>query len=162
MTKLTPPPQFTVSVDPQWPIVRVTRTQELYKSIDEVLVAHQTVGRILDEIGRTGRGLLVDLREGPLNNEPAFEQAVARGRPHVTRGFQRLAILVRTAVGALQTKRMIRDDGIQMPVFQDEATVIAYLTTQDSDDNPPPSRVSERRSRTPPLPVDPRGKPPRS
>jgi len=72
------------------------------------------------------QGLLIDLREGPLRNDPAFDAAVSEHRPRVFEGFHVGAVLVRTLSGKIQLSRHERVDRVYR-VFDDEAEVLAFL-----------------------------------
>jgi hypothetical protein len=71
--------------------------------------------------------LLVDLRSSPVRNDPEWEQAASQLRPKLFGGFPRVAVLVKTAVGALQVKRYARDDGLDLHIFHDEEKALAFL-----------------------------------
>jgi hypothetical protein len=70
---------------------------------------------------------LMDVREGPLRTDDGFEQVVRDAGPELSHRFKRSAILVKTAVGALQMKRILRERGGRSEVFDDEEKAIAYL-----------------------------------
>jgi hypothetical protein len=130
-----------VSSEPAQGILRFSRTELPYPSLDEMIELHERIGRTFDRLGRDRHVLLVDLRRGPLNNKPDFETAMARGRAILVRGFPRVAVLVQTAVGMLQVRRHLREDGIPGDVFTDEAEALSYLARADFD-HAPPSGVS--------------------
>ena len=74
------------------------------------------------------RRLLLDLRGGPPgNNDPEFERAGADWRRELASGFERVAILVRTAVGKLHIQRLGREAGRMPAIFMSEAEALAYL-----------------------------------
>jgi hypothetical protein len=90
------------------------------------------------------------MRRAPLNNDPSFEQAAVRARAVLVRGFPRVAVLVQTAVGSLQVKRHIRQDGLTIAVLSDDADAVAYLTAPVDAGAAPPSstgRAAERAHR---------------
>ncbi len=126
-------PCVTVELDPETLVVRFTRTPEPYPSLAELVRIHQRIGTILDRVGRDRHGLLVDMRAAILNNDADFEQAAARGRAVLVRGFSRVAVLVQTAVGALNVGRHMREDRVPGEVFSNEEAALAYLarTTRD-------------------------------
>ncbi len=74
--------------------------------------------------------LLVDLRDGPMRNDPAFEQVFRDRQRQLFGGFRRVALLVRTAVGALQINRQARAMGRTAVVFHDEQAAIDHLIGQ--------------------------------
>jgi hypothetical protein len=104
---------------------------------------HEEMGPILDRLGRHQHCLLVDMRSAPLNNAPGFEQAMARARVHLLRGFSRISVLVRTAVGALQARRYGREDAINVHVFQDEAAAVTFLRSLTVDASMPRTGVQD-------------------
>lgn len=137
-------------------IVRWRRNDVPYASYDDVRLCHEELAWHLDQHGRAGRGLLVDMRGAQLNNDPEFEAVATAARELLVRGFGKVAVLVATAVGALQVRRHIREDGRDIPVFQDEAEAIAHLLRADTIRPPsakgePPSsrRARGRRSSRP-------------
>jgi hypothetical protein len=114
-------------------VIRYTRTERPYPSNENLEKLHEDIGPMLDRLGRNQLCLLVDMRSAPLNNSPGFEPAMARARLHLLRGFSRISVLVRTAVGALQARRYGREDAINVHVFQDEATAITFLRSLTVD-----------------------------
>jgi hypothetical protein len=136
MPELLSHPYCTVVQDSVRAILRFTRTDLPYASLGDIGEVHGHIGRIFDRVGRERHGLLVDMRRAPLNNHAEFEQAAARGRRVMLRGFRRVAVLVQTAVGALQVKRHVREDNIPGDVFTEEAPAIEYLGRTDVDAGP--------------------------
>jgi hypothetical protein len=106
-------------------IMRFTRNETPYPSVQRLEQERVDVEHTLDAWGRSR--LLVDLRAAAPRNDPAFEAAIAGFRRGLFRGGKRMAVLVRTAVGALQVKRHMREDGIDAEVFLDEEEALAYL-----------------------------------
>ncbi len=120
-------------------LLRYERTAASYASIAEIAPAHREVILLLDRLGRGAFVMLVDLRAAPPSNDPGFEQAMASVRVELLRGFARVAMLVRSAAGALQVNRHTREDGREARVFHgDLEGALAYLT---ANAHPlPPSR----------------------
>jgi len=116
-----------VLMDPKGPLIRTQRSEVSFPSLE---VLERSVGdmcRIFDEIGRGSRVLLSDLRAVQGRNDEAFEERMLKLRPKLYGGFLRVGILVRSSVGALQIKRMVREDGIDRMVMTDEAELLQYL-----------------------------------
>ena len=120
-------PQITLTTEPESRLVRYVRTSVPYPSLDEYERMHERLGVALDQLGRKRHVLLVDLREATLNNDPAFERAAVRCRHLLVHDFRKMAVLVKTAVGALQIGRHIREDALEAPVFNDETAAVSYL-----------------------------------
>jgi hypothetical protein len=74
----------------------------------------------------------VDMRAGPMRNDPEFERAVGPINRDLFQGYGRVAILVRTAVGRLQVQRVAKANGNSDPhVFTDEDAALAYLRARE-------------------------------
>jgi hypothetical protein len=124
-------------LEPTRGILRFTRTEVAYASLEDVVEVHQRIGRMFDRLGRDRHVLLVDMRRAALNNKPEFESAAARARGILVRGFKRIAVLVQTAVGALQVGRHLREDRVPGEVFTDEELALEYLARLELDQGPP-------------------------
>lgn len=85
-----------------------------------------TVDRELAPSGR-GSGLLIDTRKARARNDPDFELRTAEYRQTIRDAFDRSAVLVASAVGALQISRLARESGVQTATFTDEAEALAWL-----------------------------------
>jgi hypothetical protein len=142
MVVLTDNHYFSLVYFPEISVVRYTRTEHPYPSNEELERLHMEVGPMLDRIGRQQYCLLVDMRSAPINNTPGFEQAMARARVHLLRGFTRISVLVRTAVGALQARRYGREDAINVHVFQDEGAAISFLRSLTVEASTPTSSAT--------------------
>ncbi len=118
---------FVVSLEPDAPIVRVSRTSTPFETLEDVTHRFLELGGVLDRLGRAGKNLLFDMREAPARNDPAFEQAMAQVHARVYWGFGKLGVLVRTAAGMLQVKRAAREQGVVWVVDTVEAVVLAAL-----------------------------------
>lgn len=76
--------------------------------------------------------LMIDVRDAPSRNDPQYERAFARHRPHMFGGFERRAVLVKSAVGRLQVNRLARAAGLEENTFTDETEARAWLLTGKS------------------------------
>lgn len=105
---------------------RVTRTSAPPPAVDEMAAFYD---KLLAAVRRSGaRRLLLDLRAGPPGrNDPEFERASEEWRRALASDFDRVAILVRTAVGKLHIQRLGREVGRAPAIFMDEAEAIAFL-----------------------------------
>lgn len=127
MALLFTTPQITLTTDADSRLVRYVRTSVPYPSLAEYERLHERAGHTLDLLGRKRHVLLVDMREATMNNGPSFERSAARCRQLLVHDFRRLAVLVKTAVGALQVGRHVREDSLEAPVFNDETAAVSYL-----------------------------------
>jgi hypothetical protein len=116
-----------ISMDPKGPLIRSVRSDVPFQTLEELERSVQDMVRVYDEIGRQTRVLLSDLRAVQGRNDGAFEDRMLKLRPKLYGGFLRVGILVRSSVGALQIKRMVREDGIDRMVMTDETGLLEYL-----------------------------------
>ena len=108
-------------------LVRFSRSAQGFSSIQELETSYQALIQSTQGLELRHLGLLIDLRDAPPRNDPAFEQSMARHRKAMMRWFGRVAVLVRSAVGKLQVRRHAQDDGIQSLVTQEEDEALRYL-----------------------------------
>ena len=112
-------------------VIRAIRTAEPYTGLDEVHASFVELRRRLGALplDRARHALLVDLRDGPLRSDPAFDEVAREHRPRVFEGFFIGAVLVRTLSGKIQLTRHERVDRVYR-VFDDEAEAIAFLVDE--------------------------------
>jgi hypothetical protein len=122
-------PYFVLSIDRADRIVRYTRTSLPYPSTEEVARSLSGMGALARPVDRASIALLVDLHDGPLRNEDDLESAIGQQRMRFFSGFAGIAVLVKTAVGALQMSRLNQRERLPYAVFQDEAQALAHLRT---------------------------------
>lgn len=120
-------PYSTVHVDGTGLIVRIQRSALDYPEISAMERDMDAINAVLDRIGRERKGLCVDWREAHLRNDAPFEEALHRVMPRLLRGYRSIAVVVRSAVGALQAKRHFREANLAGEVFQDESDALDYL-----------------------------------
>lgn len=109
-----------------------------FDTIDDLHATHDAIPRVLDTLGREQKALLVDTRAAPPRNDPAFEAALRQLRFRITRGFRRVAVLTKSAVGQLQVQRQAREANEDMGVFASEEEAMAYLRGGPESRRPPP------------------------
>jgi hypothetical protein len=129
---------FRIELSTPGPVLRVVRSRLPLVGADAADRAHRQLVERLDRLSKRAWPLLVDLREAPPRNDPEFEQIVQRYRRAIFEGFERSAVLVRTAAGVAQLTRHLREDRIAAPVFDDEDAALAYVTSPPSG-RPPTS-----------------------
>ena len=108
-------------------IVRVRRTTRPFKTIAELEAAFDRLVSTIASVDRKRSGLLVDLRAGPIRNDPLFESALERQRKKITAGFRRVALLVETPLGLVQGERHARVDGIPYLVTTNETAALRHV-----------------------------------
>lgn len=120
---------FTITVDENKKLVRVKRTKTPYASIAELKQTNELRRRLLRDYDGLRYCLLLDARDGPLRNDPEFEETARESRTEMIATFHRTAIVVKTAVGMLQLQRLNRtDNSPNVRVFHDdEVAALAFL-----------------------------------
>jgi hypothetical protein len=76
-------------------------------------------------------GLLFDVRDAPMNTDESATGPLNQLVAELMQGFPRVAVLVRTAIGKLQTSRMAREQNSPVRVFDNEEAAVAYARGED-------------------------------
>jgi hypothetical protein len=97
-----------VTVDRAEGVVRYERTEAVWPTIALLQRVHEDTLAAILGLPRGAYSILLDLRRAPPRNDAEFEAAIERYVSGVTGHFTRYAVLVKTAVGALQVKRVER------------------------------------------------------
>ncbi|HEX8951040.1 MAG TPA: hypothetical protein VF997_05365 [Polyangia bacterium] len=108
-------------------ILRLERTPTAYPTLEAMHAANRALAAAVREAGV--KRILLDLRRGPPGrNDSEFEQASSVWRKQLDAGAERVAILMRTVAGKLQSQRLARSEGrAPRNVFLDEKEALAYL-----------------------------------
>lgn len=122
---------FRVLADDTARLVRLVRSVTPFASIEDIEQTFAAVDRAITSIPPDW-ALLIDSRDGPMRNDPVFEDILARARGRIIGRFARVAVLVRSAIGKLQVGRYSRDDRRPPTVFDDEAEALAFLAARGS------------------------------
>jgi hypothetical protein len=128
MPVLVRSPHVVVTREPGESFIRIARTAEPIRSLTEVEAIERVLEDAAPKDARAMLGLLMDVREAPLRNDPEFERTIAPRVARLGMGFARRAVLVRTAIGKLQVGRQSRDvTGNTIATFDDEKAAVAFL-----------------------------------
>ncbi|MEJ7733807.1 MAG: hypothetical protein WKG00_32000 [Polyangiaceae bacterium] len=112
-------------------VVVVTRKAKPFEDRHDVEAACGPVQSNLDRLVRANKRLLIDSRQAPMRNDPQSEANFAPHRRKMSEGFERVAVVLRTQVGQLQTQRLIADiKPLSTPLrtFLEMTDALAYLT----------------------------------
>jgi hypothetical protein len=121
-------PHVTVSYDEALGLVRYVRSPVPYASMTEVRAGHGAVVAQVRKLTRAGLSLLVDVRAAPARNDPEFEAEIVHLFQELATKFTAHAILLKSAVGRLQTQRLSRERGAPTsPMFSTEEEALAHL-----------------------------------
>ena len=112
-------------------IVRLVRSPTPIEDFDHFQERLAELVTWLEDNTTARRGCLVDSRESIPRNDAQFEDILRTYRKMVRDRFERSAVLLRTQVGALQTRRFDREEGTNTAVFHDEAEAMAWLRSAD-------------------------------
>lgn len=119
---------FSVHAEAGW--VRVVRTAQRFDDEQQVRAERHRVGLVLDAIGRGG-SLLVDSRLAPPSTDFELGVEFRALRREVERGFERVAVLVKTKLGVLQANRLKPEQASSLlRVFDDEQEAIAFVVNK--------------------------------
>ena len=111
-------------------IVCVRRSARAFEGAQELKLERSLLVEKLNGIGRAGRGLLIDSRSAPHSTDDKLQEEFRRFRVDVSRGFERVATIVRTKVAILQVNRLCADQAQTVQPFDDEAAAISFLLSQ--------------------------------
>ncbi|HRI71868.1 MAG TPA: hypothetical protein PK156_46870 [Polyangium sp.] len=120
-------PYITISAEIPGTLVRLQRSSLAHSTPEELENSYRHASVAIDRLTRTGRVLLVDMRQAPGRNEPEFDAALRRVRPLVERQMKRIAVLLRSTVGILQMKRINHEDGVSRMLTLDENEALEFL-----------------------------------
>lgn len=108
-------------------LVRVIRTAVPYPAREALLDSYGKVISSIDRPGRKGRSVMIDTRAPVGRNDPWFEEGMSWVRPRIAAGFVRVGVLIHSAIGALQIRRWVSEDGIERLTGTDEEALVAGL-----------------------------------
>jgi len=116
-----------VTLDDAVGILRRTRSAERFGTVADLEAEYAGLLRAMSSIERARHAQLIDTRDAPPRNDPAFEAAVARHHAALYQGFCASAVLVQSAVGKLHVRRMLGSSGVEARVFTDEQEALHHL-----------------------------------
>ena len=120
----------TVSLDESQKLIRFVRSSTPFPNLDAPRRTYETLIAMFNKMGRQHYSILTDIRRAPGRNDPAFETLMLDLRTRVQLGFARRGTLVATAVGAMQVRRLTREDGLERMISSDEAELLDYLAPE--------------------------------
>lgn len=119
-------PYVHVTVDLELRLVRYTRTDARFESIEQVRSTHE--GFIEAVRNCQDYRCIVDTRRAPPRNDEAFERAIGETIEALITSFSGIAFIVQSAVGRLQTQRMARANAVSAPIVcATEAEALRHL-----------------------------------
>lgn len=111
-------------------VLIVTRSVVPFPTPEEAATEYASLLRAVMPYQGAIRRILIDVRDAPPNRTTAFESGeVAERRGAITKGFDKVAFVTRTAMGALHTKRLSDHDELSSSrVFTKMSDALAWLT----------------------------------
>lgn len=116
--------------------VTLVRTERRVRSADEFKAGFAVAFGALKPIDPDTHRVLVDLRLAIGRNDSAFEATVAEPRRRLLTTCTETALLVATQVGAMQVRRHLLSDGLDLPVFTNESDARDWLKRRDAPSAP--------------------------
>lgn len=126
----------TLLVDEPRKLVRLVRSAKPFPDLLAPERTYATLIALCAALDRPRYSLLTDLRLAPGRNDPAFEALMQPLRARLQVGFARRGTLVATAIGAMQVRRLTREDGIERLISTEEAELLDYLKVEPPDAKP--------------------------
>jgi hypothetical protein len=123
-------PYWILERDPGASYFRMRRTSKPLEASDDYSRDLEKVKPIFRAVNTSYLGLLVDVRDGPIRNDPDFENAARPYQELMLNAFGRVAILVKTPVGKMQMQRIVAVVAPKVPVFDDEQAALAFMSTK--------------------------------
>ncbi len=111
--------------------VVIRRTSTRHRELHEVGTAFASIYAQLEGEELSRLPLLVDLRAVIGRNDDSFEEELAPHRRRLLTSFARAGILVRSTIGAMQLRRLVSSEGIEIEVFSSEADGLRWLRSPD-------------------------------
>jgi hypothetical protein len=108
-------------------IVIVTRNATAFRQPDEIDRTIAELTQALPDHLRTGSRILIDMRQGPTRPKPELDTAFERFRTETERGFERVAVLVESALGKVRSDRLKSTADTEVRIFQSLDDARAWL-----------------------------------
>src|SRR3954470_6688676 len=86
---------------------RLRRTPAPLDSLGDLPVQIERFKKIFGGVDTQRLGLLIDLRDGPMRNDPKWEELFRPWQKMIFTSFGRTVILVKTPAGKLQMERIV-------------------------------------------------------
>ncbi|MEO1480901.1 MAG: hypothetical protein AAFU77_02265 [Myxococcota bacterium] len=120
-------PFATLHVDPSRCLARLTRSSVNFTSPEDARGFVEDVARAIKPMTSAGYVVLSDVRSATGATNKETEEVLKELRTHLLETFSRVALLVRTEAGRLQSERFGREQENSVAVFRDEESALAYL-----------------------------------
>jgi hypothetical protein len=117
-----------VEIDYSRRVVILTRSANAFRQPDEIDRTIAELTQALPDHVRTGSRILIDMRQGPTRPKPELDTAFERFRTETERRFERVAVLVESALGKVRSDRLKSTAETEVRIFQTLDDARAWLT----------------------------------
>lgn len=122
-------PLWTMEEDRERKIVLLTRSAAPVASLEELVTQNEQVIAKMAPHHRD-YGIVVDTRQAPQRNDADFEGAMSRLRRECSARYNRVAVLLISAMGVLQVRRIGRSDEASTYATQSREAAIKFAMAQ--------------------------------
>jgi hypothetical protein len=124
-------------------IIRLQRTEVPFSSVQEVNDSFAEINRQMDRFPLRSWGLLFDVRRLRPIHDTDIEKAFRENRRSAYEPFARYGVLVATAAGQMQVRRMLKETpDPRIEVFLDESAAVEWVRAKDESPSIPVLRQS--------------------
>jgi sulfite reductase (NADPH) flavoprotein alpha-component len=116
---------YVIEEDERHGVAILRRTPVPFDSVEDITAANDKVIEHFRPHHKS-YGIVVDMRQAPTRNDPAFENAMSRLRAQVGEVFARVAVLIESSVGVLQVDRLGRAEGGKTFATQSESAATRF------------------------------------
>ncbi|WP_437288495.1 hypothetical protein [Sorangium sp. So ce406] len=111
-------------------LVALKRSSLHYPSIEVLDQNFDRLEQALGVVSRHRSVLLVDARDAPFRNDDKFDEPFARRHARLVQGFKKMAVILRSAVGALQVGRITKGSLQPVSTFTKPEDALRHLGVQ--------------------------------
>jgi len=118
-------PHWVLDEDATHKVVHLRRSALAFESIEALIASNDQIIACV-RADHQEYGIVVDMRQAPGRNDPAFERAMRKLRKATEHDFARLSVLVESTAGVLQVSRLERSDGGEYLVTTNELVATKF------------------------------------
>jgi hypothetical protein len=117
-------------VDARRKIVVLRRSASAFRQLADIEQTIADLAGALPERMRAGFSILIDMRDAPMRASPELDGAFQRYRNETERGFERVAVVVQSALGKIRSDRLKETSNVQVEVFLSIEDALVWLLEQ--------------------------------
>lgn len=116
-----------VEVDYSRRIVFLRRSASPFRHPEAIDRTIAELAQALPDRVRARSGILLDMRQGPTRPKPELDTAFQRYRSETERGFDRVAVVVESALGKVRSDRLKATSEVEVQIFQSPDDAESWL-----------------------------------